>query len=40
MGLYLCEVYLELTVQLGSARVRCNVGNKVVNHKLFDHLCV
>ena len=39
---YLCAVYLdELSIQLGSARVGCTVGNIVVNHlKFADDICV
>jgi len=39
---YLFSVYLdELSIQLGSARVGCTVGNMVVNHLLFaDNICV
>ena len=39
---YLFAVYLdELSVQLGSARVGCTVGNMVVNHLMFaDDICV
>jgi len=39
---YLFAVYLdELSIQLGSARVRCTVGNMVVNHLMFaDDICV
>ena len=39
---YLFAVYLdELSIQLGSARVGCNVGNMVVNHLMFaDNVCV
>ena len=39
---YLFAVYLdELSIQLGSARVRCTVGNMVVNHlKFADDICV
>jgi len=39
---YLSAVYLdELSIQLGSARVECTVGNMVVNHLMFaDDICV
>jgi len=39
---YLFAVYLdELSIQLGSARVGCTVGNMVVNHLMFaDDICV
>jgi len=39
---YLLAVYLdELSIQLGSARVGCTVGNMVVNHlKFADDICV
>jgi len=39
---YLFAVYLdELSIQLGSARVGCTVGNMVVNHLMFaDNICV
>jgi len=39
---YLFAVYLdELSIQLGSARVGCTVGNMVVNHlKFADDICV
>ena len=39
---YLLAVYLdELSIQLGSARVGCTVGNVVVNHLMFaDDICV
>ena len=39
---YLFAVYLdELSIQLGSARVGCAVGNMVVNHLMFaDDICV
>jgi len=39
---HLLVVYLEeLSIQLGSARVGCTVGNMVVNDLLFaDHICV
>ena len=38
---YLFSVYLdELSIQLGSARVGCTVGNMVVNHLTFaDDIC-
>jgi len=39
---YLFAVYLdELSEQLGSAKVRCTVGNMVVNQPMFvDDICV
>jgi len=39
---YLFAVYLdELSIQVGSARVGCTVGNMVVNHLMFaDDMCV
>ena len=39
---YLFAVYLDgLSIQLGSARVGCTVGNMVVNHLMFaDDMCV
>ena len=39
---YLLAVYLdEFSIQLGSARVGCTVGNMVVNHLMFaDDICV
>jgi len=39
---YLFAVYLdELSIQLGSARVGCTVGNMVVNYLMFaDDICV
>ena len=39
---YLFAVYLDkLSIQLGSARVGCTVGNMVVNHlKFADDICV
>ena len=39
---FLFAVYLdELSIQLGSARVGCTVGNMVVNHLTFaDDICV
>jgi len=39
---YLFAVYLdELSIQLGSARMGCTVGNMVVNHLMFaDDICV
>ena len=42
LGPYLFAVYLdELSIQLGSARVGCTVGNMVVNHlKFADDICV
>ena len=42
LSLYLFAVYLdELSIQLGSARVGCSVGNMVVNHlKFADDICV
>ena len=40
--IHLFAVYLdELSIQLGSARVGCSVGNMVVNHLMFaDDICV
>ena len=42
MSPYLFAVYLdELSIQLGSTRVGCTVGNMVVNHlKFADDICV
>ena len=38
---YLFAVYLdELSIQLGSARVGCTVGNMVVNLMFADDICV
>jgi len=39
---YLFAVHLdELSIQLGSARVGCTVGNMIVNHLMFaDVMCV
>jgi len=39
---HLFAVYLdELSIQLGSARVGCTMGNMVVNHLMFaDDVCV
>jgi len=41
-GPYLFAVFLdELSIQLGSARVGCTVGNMIVNHLMFaDDICV
>ena len=42
LSAYLFAVYLdELSIQLGSGRVGCTVGNMVVNHLMFaDDICV